>query len=237
MAFLKNIKTSFGNCKLDTKSFLQILLPAMEMMDLWVCWFRSKYSWKWKRSAQVSPDKDEDHLAEKNPNTSSRSTQHNSSWCKIAPAGQAEMNPMQLCQHDAGAKLNQSCLAAGLTWLYCSFWLTRGSLHSAIWQPLGLLQHGVTLCCVSLALAPRQPPNPHSFFLKTPFSCLSLSLLLTAHQGSRAESSRDLSSLDFYSRFCLRTQHSSNTVEALQETRDKDPWQLDPQLASCKSNI
>lgn len=43
--------------------------------------------------------------------------------------------------------------------------------------------------------------NSCGFFLKTTFSCLTLSLLSTAHQGSRAESGRDSSSLDFHTFF------------------------------------
>lgn len=47
------------------QEFLPILLPAMEAIDLQVCWFRRKHPWKWKQSEQVSPVEDEDHLAEK----------------------------------------------------------------------------------------------------------------------------------------------------------------------------
>lgn len=103
------------------QEILPILLPAMEVIDLQVCWFRRKDPWKWKQSEHVSPDEDEDHLAEKTqtrPAGPPNATVHG--------AGQAEINPMQLYQHDAGAKLNQPYLVAGLM-LYCSFWSTRGS--------------------------------------------------------------------------------------------------------------
>lgn len=45
--------------------------------------------------------------------------------------------------------------------------------------------------------------NIWGFFSKIPSSCLTLYFLLTAHQDCRAESSRDLSSLNFYSCFCF----------------------------------
>lgn len=65
------------------------------------------------------------------------------------------------------------------------------------------------------------------FFLEISSSCLTPYFLLTAHQDWRAESSRDLSSLNFYSCFCLWT-HFSNRVEVLQSTaKTPNSWILD----------
>lgn len=88
------------------------------------------------------------------------------------------------------------------------------------WSPAG--QEGITEPLGSAT----HPGHPHSaihtgwrlprcamagrkkhlgFFLEISSSCLTPSFLLTAHQDWRAESSRDLSSLNFYSCFCLWT--------------------------------
>lgn len=69
--------------------------------------------------------------------------------------------------------------------------------------------------------------NVGFFFLETPSSCFTLSFLLPAHQDCRAESSRDLPSLNFYSCFCL-WRHFSNRVEVLQNTaKTPNSWILD----------
>lgn len=72
---------------------------------------------------------------------------------------------MQLYQRDAGAKLNQPYLVAGLM-LYCSFWSTRGSPRTtalchlaASWTSPSTEWH-----CAVFLLPWHQdgPPNPHS---------------------------------------------------------------------------
>ena len=90
---------------------------------------------------------------------------------------------------------------------------TASGLCHPAWRPTIFYLHWLEACRCTVVRRRKQL----GFLLKTPFSCLTLSLLLTAHQGSRAESGRDLSSHDFYSCFCLRT-HFSNTVEVLQKT-------------------
>lgn len=97
-------------------------------------------------------------------NTSSKSTQCNSSWCKVAPTSRTRRNESHATMSAWLWDQITSTLPHG--WANTVILLilkdVHAPLHAAIWHPLGLLQHGVTLHWVSLALAPRWPPSPHT---------------------------------------------------------------------------
>lgn len=132
----------FGKRRLEKQSFFQTLLLAMAMMHLQLCWFREMGL-----------------LRPRNPRRGWRPDQQkitpHTGLLKAAAHG-TQQHRQKWIPHNSDTQC-WAWIKSGLPWGWAN--VTKiGPPHTITttsWRPLGLLQHGVALCCPSLVVEPR----------------------------------------------------------------------------------